>query len=36
MAKKKLLVAAILVGAFAAVLLWLYAEQLDDEHEARP
>ena len=34
MAKKKLLVAAILVGAFAAVLLWLYAEQLDDEHEA--
>jgi pilus assembly protein CpaB len=34
MAKKKLLVAAILVGAFAAVLLYLYAEQLDDEHEA--
>ena len=34
MAKKKLLVAAVLVGAFAAVLLWLYAEQLDDEHEA--
>lgn len=34
MAKKKLLVAAILVGAFAAVLLWLYAEQLDDEHQA--
>ena len=33
MAKKKLLVAAILVGAFAAVLLWLYAEQLDDEHQ---
>ena len=33
MAKKKLLVAAILVGAFAAVLLWLYAEQLDDEHK---
>lgn len=34
MAKKKLLVAAVLVGAFAAVLLWLYAEQLDDEHQA--
>ena len=34
MAKKKLLIAAVLVGAFAAVLLWLYAEQLDDEHEA--
>lgn len=34
MAKKKLLIAAVLVGAFAAVLLWLYAEQLDDRHEA--
>lgn len=33
MAKKKLLVAAVLVGAFAALLLWLYAEQLDDEHQ---
>lgn len=34
MAKKKLLVAAILVGAFAAVLLWLYAAQIESEKEA--
>ena len=33
MAKKKLLVAALLVGLFAAGLLYLYAKQLDDEHQ---
>ncbi|MBA2661208.1 MAG: Flp pilus assembly protein CpaB [Bradymonadaceae bacterium] len=34
MAKKKLLIAAVLVGAFAALLLYLYASQLDDEKQA--
>ena len=33
MAKKKLLLVAILVGAFAALLLYLYADQLDNQQE---
>ena len=33
MAKKKLLIVAILVGAIAAFLLFLYADKLDDEQE---
>lgn len=33
MAKTKLLIAAVLVGAFAALLLYLYASQLDDKNQ---
>ncbi|MFU8807399.1 MAG: SAF domain-containing protein, partial [Bradymonadaceae bacterium] len=32
MAKKKLLIAAVMVGAFAALLLYLYASQLDEQY----
>ncbi|MEZ4458904.1 MAG: SAF domain-containing protein [bacterium] len=33
MAKKKLLIAAVMVGLFAAALLYLYASQLEKEKE---
>jgi pilus assembly protein CpaB len=33
MAKKKLLIAALMVGAFAALLLYLYASQIGDQHK---